>query len=262
MNLENKVVVVTGGSAGLGEQICYQAAKKGAIVVTCARRTNLIEQVKENCKALSGKPAYALQLDVSSPDSVEAFMEQLTAEVGAVDVLVNNAGFGIFTDFLTFDMAEAYKMFEVNILGMMVVTQKIALLMAERQKGQIINIASMAGKMATAKATVYAATKFAVIGFSNALRLELKPFNIAVTTVNPGPMRTDFFDKADPSGNYLDSIGAFVIQPEKLAKAIVRSMSHPKREINQPVAMEVAARFYNLFPHIGDFLAGGLFNKK
>ncbi len=86
--------------------------------------------------------------------------------------------------------------------------------MAERRQGHIINIASMAGKMATAKSTIYSATKFAVLGFSNALRLELKPLGVAVTTVNPGPVATDFFDKADPSGSYLEKvINLFWIQP-------------------------------------------------
>ena len=111
-------------------------------------------------------------------------------------------------------------MFEVNILGMMVLTQKFAIDMAERRQGHIINIASMAGKMATAKSTVYSATKFAVLGFSNALRLELKPLGVAVTTVNPGPIETNFFDKADPSGSYLEKVGQIVLEPAKLAKYV------------------------------------------
>ena len=97
---------------------------------------------------------------------------------------------------------------------------------------------------------------------SNALRLELKPANIHVTTVNPGPIQTEFFDKADPSGQYLASLGNHVLDPKILAARIVRSMEHPVREINRPGYMEVAARFYTLFPAIGDFLAGGIFNKK
>ncbi|KAF1302936.1 SDR family oxidoreductase [Enterococcus saccharolyticus] len=262
MNLENKVVLVTGGSTGLGEQICYEAAKQGAIVVVCARRIHLIGQVKEHCMELSHKKAYAFQLDIANPDSIDSLMGKLKEEVGTVDVLVNDAGFGHFEDFVSFDMALARNMFEVNVLGMMLLTQRIAVEMLEQQAGHIINVASMAGKMATPKSTVYSATKFAVLGFSNALRLELKPFNIFVTTVNPGPIKTDFFDKADPSGNYLENVGAFILEAQPLAKQIVKSMLRPKREINRPMAMEVAARFYQMFPHIGDYLAGGLFNKK
>ncbi|WP_424684591.1 SDR family NAD(P)-dependent oxidoreductase [Enterococcus sp.] len=263
MDLTNKVVLVTGGSAGLGEQICYAAAKKGAIVVTCARRINLIGQVKETCAQLSGKPAFAFQLDIADPTSVASLLDKVATEVGPVDILVNNAGFGIFENFVDFQMTDVYKMFEVNLLGMMVLTQRIVIdMLAQNRSGQIINVASMAGKMATPKSTIYSATKFAVLGFSNALRLELKPAGIQVTTVNPGPVATEFFDKADPSGNYLDAMGNHVLDPVKLAERIVRSMERPKREINAPGYLEVAARFYTLFPQIGDFLAGGLFNKK
>ncbi|MGC6767696.1 SDR family NAD(P)-dependent oxidoreductase [Enterococcus sp. LJL128] len=261
-DLNDKIVVVTGGSAGLGEQICYGAARRGAIVVVCARRINLIGKVKETCEELSGKPAFAFQLDISDPENVDHVIERIQSEVGRPDVLVNNAGFGIFEDFLTTDLSIAHEMFRVNVLGMMVFTQKIALQMAEANSGHIINIASMAGKMATPKSTIYSATKFAVLGFSNALRLELKPLGIAVTTVNPGPIATEFFDKADPSGEYLESMGLFVLDPKKLGTEVARTMGTTRREINRPGIMEAAARFYTVMPHLGDLLAGTIFNKK
>lgn len=262
MDLTDKIVVVTGSSAGLGEQICYEAAKRGAIVVTCARRINLIGQVKERCIELSGKEAFAFQLDIADPESVESVLKKIAEEVGDVDVLVNNAGFGLFNDFVSFDLDVAKKMFDVNVLGMMYFTQKIALSMVNNEKGHIFNVASMAGKMATPKSTVYSATKFAVLGFSNALRLELRPSNVYVTTINPGPIATEFFDKADPSGSYLENLGNIVLDPQKLAKNIVNKIGKPTREINRPLIMAGASRFYDLFPHIGDLLAGGLFNRK
>ncbi|WP_291292236.1 SDR family oxidoreductase [Enterococcus sp.] len=262
MLLENKVVVVTGGSAGLGEQICYEAAKRGAIVVICARRSQLINKVKEECMALSGKPAYAFQLDIADPESVENLVASIRQKVGIVDILVNNAGFGVFQEFTQMPTETIRSMFEVNVLGMMVLTQQIALEMVDQGSGHIINVASMAGKIATPKTAVYSATKFAVLGFSNALRLELKPLGIHVTTVNPGPIETAFFDQADPSGSYLASLGTFVLDPTKLAKTIVKAMIRPKREINRPQVMGIAAKFYTLFPNVGDYLAGSLFNKK
>ena len=255
MDLTNKVVVVTGGSAGLGEQICYEAAKQGAVVVVCARRINLIGKVREQCAVLSGREAFSYQLDIADPESVERVVEAISAEVGSIDVLVNNAGFGLFENF-------ARQMFDVNVLGMMTFTQKVAIKMIEAGQGHIINVASMAGKMATAKSTVYSATKFAVLGFSNALRLELKPLGIAVTTVNPGPIQTEFFDKADPTGTYLAAVDKIVLDPTKLAREVVGSMGTSRREINRPFVMEAAARFYTLFPHLGDFIAGNILNKK
>lgn len=261
-SIAGKIVVVTGGSSGLGEQIAYAAAKRKAIVVVCARRIQLVGKVREACANLSGQPAFGFQLDIANPDNVEEVYQKIKKEVGAVDVLVNCAGFGKFDHFVDMDPTLIQKMFEVNVLGLMVLTQKIALDMIEKRDGQIINVASMAGKMATAKSTIYSATKFAVLGFSNALRLELKPYNIKVLTVNPGPIKTSFFDKADPTGSYLENVDWIVLDPVKLAEEIVTSIGTNRREINKPAVLEVASVFYTLFPHVGDFLAGGLFNKK
>ena len=163
---------------------------------------------------------------------------------------------------LDFDMAIAERMFRVNVLGLMYMSKYVALHMAERRRGAIINIASIAGKIATPKASVYSATKFAVLGYSNALRLELKPLGISVLTVNPGPVRTDFFDIADESGHYLDSIGALSLNPEIVAEKVVKSIGTSRRELNLPEYMQLAHHLYELCPRLGDYLAGGIFNKK
>lgn len=260
--LTNQIVLVTGASSGLGEQICYEAASKGAIVVACARRMHLLTKVRERCVQISGKPAFAFELDVSNQLSIDHVLADVQKKVGSIDVLVNNAGFGLFEQFMAIDFVVAKKMFEVNVLGMMYLSQTIAIQMAEQKQGHIINIASMAGKMATAKSTIYSATKFAVIGFSNALRLELKPLGIFVTTVNPGPIHTNFFEQADPTGNYLKTVDCFALDANRLAKEIVSSMKTARREINRPFIMESAARLYQFFPKIGDIIAGGLLNKK
>lgn len=262
MKLKDKVVLVTGGSTGLGEQICYEAAKQGAIVVVSARRVDLLEEVKRKCENLSQNKAYAIPVDMANPKSIHALIDTVRTTVGTVDILVNNAGFGTFEDFVSVDFEEARKMFEVNLFGMMYLTQALVIEMLPKKQGHIINLASMAGKMATPKSTIYSATKFAVIGFSNALRLELKPFNIHVTTVNPGPIQTNFFDLADPTGEYLANVDLFVLDAKKLAEEIVRNMIRPKREINRPCVMAIAAKFYTVFPRIGDYLAGGIFNQK
>lgn len=261
-SLKDKIILITGGSSGLGEQIAYEAAKNGAIVIVCARRLELLADITQKCEQLSGNRAYAFQLDVADFENSEQVCKRIYAQIGPVDILVNCAGFGIFEDFTKMDMTTTTKMFQVNVLGLMYLTQTIAIEMVERGQGQIINIASQAGKVATPKSAVYAATKAAVISFSNALRLELKPIGIVVTTVNPGPIATNFFSQADPSGQYLESVDRFVLQPEKLAKKTVAVMGTKRREMNDPWLMNTASKLYILFPHIGDFLAGSVFNKK
>ncbi|MGY3778273.1 SDR family NAD(P)-dependent oxidoreductase [Isobaculum melis] len=261
-DLTGKVVCITGGSAGLGEQIAYQAAKAGAVVIVCARRLHEIERVKNNCQILSNQAAFAYELDVAEPMQIKAVVETIKNEVGTIDILVNNAGFGHFENAVDFDMDLAEKMFRVNVLGLMYMCQLVALEMLDQKTGHIINIASQAGKMATQKSAIYSATKFAVLGYSNALRLELKPAGIHVTTVNPGPISTNFFEIADQSGDYLSKVDMIVLNPEKVAEKIVRIMGTSKRELNLPKLMEAASKMYQLFPHIGDFLASSLFNKK
>ena len=261
-NLAGKVVLITGASSGLGESIAYEVSKKGGRVILCSRREEELSTCLKKCEEISGQTGTFYQMDISDYDQVEEVLENIKIDFDQVDVLVNCAGIGLFESFLESDFSDTEKMFSINVMGLIYLTQKIGLLMAEKKSGHIINIASQAGKMATPKSSIYAATKFAVIGFSNSLRLELKPLGISVTTVNPGPIRTPFFDLADPSGTYLDSVGKLVLDPEILARKIVKSMGTYKREINSPFIMELGSRAYQLFPHVGDYLAVNLFDKK
>ena len=134
--------------------------------------------------------------------------------------------------------------------------------MKESRKGHIINIVSMAGLIATGKSSLYSATKFAAIGFSNALRLELMLYGVYVTTVNPGPIRTAFFDQADPDGVYLQSVERFLLEPDAVAKKIVKIIGKNKRELNLPILLNLAHKFYTLFPKLADKFAGETFNYK
>lgn len=261
-NLTGKTVFITGASSGIGEEMAYEAARQGAKVILSARREDKLNAVKKRCDAISGVSASVFKLDVSDPDSIDQTVNRIIKEMSTIDVLINNAGFGNTSEFLSFDMKKAESMFRVNVLGLFYVTQLVALHMAENKSGHIINVASIAGKVATPKTAVYSASKFAVIGFSNALRLELRPLNIQVTTVNPGPVDTDFFDQFDPEGDYLGKVKSFVLTPEKVAKKAINSIGTKRREINLPASMGVAAYLYQIFPSIGDFLTVTLFDKK
>ena len=181
---------------------------------------------------------------------------------GRIDVFINNAGFGEFKSYDNYTSQEVRDMFDINTLATMTFSRLIAEKMVEQGYGHIINIASMAGKIATANSSVYAATKFAVIGFSDALRIELADKGVYVTTVNPGPIETSFFDQADPSGAYLESVKKFVLSPKYVAKKIIRILGKNKREVNLPRLLAVAYKGYTLFPTIADYLARTSFNYK
>ncbi|HHT73786.1 MAG TPA: SDR family oxidoreductase [Firmicutes bacterium] len=260
--LAGKVVLITGGSGGLGERVAYRAAEKGAQVIVGARRLDKLVHVRDRCAELSGKEAHAVAVDMADPVQIKAAVAEALARFGTIDVLVNNAGFGYFAEAVDLDMDVAERMFRVNVLGLMHITKLVAQTMKERGRGHIINIASQGGKTATPKSTCYSGTKAAVIAYSNALRLELKPHGVYVTTVNPGPINTDFFSAADQSGDYLKRVGFILLDAERVADRIVQAMERPRREINLPRVMELGARLYALCPHLGDFLVENMFNLK
>ena len=118
--------MITGASSGMGEQIAYQAAKKGAIVIGCARRIEKLEEVVATCRRISGNDAYAFQVDVSIPNQIERVVEKVESSIGPIDVLVNDAGFGLMKEALDFDMAIAERMFRVNVLGLMYMSKYVA----------------------------------------------------------------------------------------------------------------------------------------
>lgn len=153
-------------------------------------------------------------------------------------------------------------MFEVNTFALMNLSRLFGEQMKQAGHGHIVNLVSTAGLIASAKSSLYSATKFAGIGFSNALRLELMPYNVYVTTVNPGPIKTAFFDKADPDGSYVKAVDKYILEADVVAKQIVDNFGNKKRELTMPFALKAAHKLYTLFPNIGDKLASKMFNYK
>lgn len=260
--LREKIVVITGASGGLGKEIAIETAKQGAKVVLLARSLNKLVALRQRLIDTYHIEAYVFQLDVVNPSDVQDVFERIVREVGEVDVLVNNAGYGLFKEASDIDTSEAEDMFAVNVLGLMACTSCVLPVMKRRQTGHIINIASQAGKMATPKSSLYSATKFAVLGYSNALRMEMSKDDVLVMTVNPGPIATDFFDTADESGTYLKSIEKFVLKPDDVARKIVKAMLTTKREINLPSWMNLVSKVYYLFPRTTELLGKRAFFKK
>lgn len=134
--------------------------------------------------------------------------------------------------------------------------------MKNRRSGHIINIASQAGKIATPKSSVYAATKHAVLGFTDSLRMEAEQHGIFVTAVNPGPIRTNFFHIADQSGEYVKNVERWMLSPEKVAKRVVSIMMTPTREVNMPRWMNIGSQLYRLFPSVVEKVGKRAFFKK
>ena len=185
---------------------------------------------------------------MSDTDQVQEVFQRIFDTIGEIDILVNNAGFGIFREAHEATMDEIKGMFDVNVVGLMACTSMVLPKMRERRFGHIINIASQAGKIATPKSSVYSATKHAVLGYTNALRMELADYNVQVTSVNPGPIATNFFNIADEKGTYVKNVQRFMLQPEYVAQKVVDSMLTKTREINLPRLDEYGKRCVCPFP--------------
>lgn len=254
MSLKQKKIIITGASTGLGKQIAFSAARQGAALILLARNREKLSAVASECLQMGAPTARYYEVDLQSAEQIDGFLDELQVEKIVADILVNNAGHGYNQDFLSLDFTLARAMFEVNVLALMYLSQKIVMQMLSKGSGHIINIASLAGKVASPQSAVYAASKAAVISFSNSLRLELKPMNIQVSTVNLGPMDTSFFDDFDPDKKYLQRVEMIALQPDRVADKVIQLMNNPKRELNLPVSLHIATRLSQICPALSEWV--------
>ena len=184
---KKKTALVTGGSSGMGKEIAKRLLGDGFQVYVAARRV-------EQMEGLVKLGARALRLDISKDEDIKAAVDTILNEVDGVDVLVNNAGFGLYGPIENIAIDEARYQFEVNVFGPARLTQLLVPAMRRKGAGTIVNITSMGGKIYTLLGGWYHATKHALEGWSDCLRLELAPFGIRVVVVEPGLIETDFGD--------------------------------------------------------------------
>ncbi|MET3557576.1 short-subunit dehydrogenase [Streptococcus rupicaprae] len=250
-----RTILITGATGGLAQAI-VRLLPEDELILTGRSLTKL--------SALYGlRPkTKLLAVDLTDPEAIDQMVAQLDQAGVKIDILINNAGYGDFKAFDQVNDGDVRSMFEVDVFALMQLSRLIGQRMKEVRKGHIVNIASVLGLMATSKASVYSAAKFAVTGFSSALRLELADSGVYVTTVNPGPIRTGFFDQADPTGTYLKRVERYVLEPDQVAARIVQILGRNKRDLTLPFSLKLAHGLYTLFPRIGDYLARKVFNYK
>lgn len=181
----NKIALVTGASSGIGLDACLRLLQKGYTVYGAARRTELMKEIKDNGGNI-------LRLDLCDEKSIEECVKTILDTEGKIDVLVNNAGFGLGGSIEDIPLEEARNQFEVNVFGLISLIQKVLPSMRNQRSGKIINISSMAGRFATPFSGWYHGTKYCVEALSDSLRLEVAPFGIKVVIIEPGLIQTDW----------------------------------------------------------------------
>lgn len=260
--LKNRLVIITGASSGIGEQMAYKVAESGGSLILLARRMERLKEIAERIQTKYHASCDIKSLDIRDLTSVRKTFEEILSEHEQIDVLVNNAGVGVFRSFEEASLEEMEWMFEVNVYGLMACTKYVLPRMLDQRSGHIINIASQAGKLGTPKSSFYAATKHAVLGFTNSLRLEVADRGIYVTAVNPGPIQTPFFETADTSGKYVQNVEKWMLAPDDVAEKVVRLMMTNKRELNLPWWMELGSLLHRLAPNLFERLAKNGFSQK
>ena len=190
LQLEGKVCVVTGASSGIGEATALRLSAAGAAVVLAARRRDRLESLAERIGSEGGR-ALPVEVDITDERQARELIERTTSDLGRLDVLVNNAGVMLLGPVYEADTEEWRRMVDVNLMGLLYSTHAVLPIMREQGSGHVVNVSSVAGRVARAGSAVYNATKWAVGAFSEALRQEVLHFNVRVTIIEPGMVVTE-----------------------------------------------------------------------
>lgn len=236
-------MVITGASSGIGRAAALELARRGANLVIGARRAELLEEVARECRAL-GVECVPVVTDVTSRDHCR----ELIAAAPRIDVLVNNAGFATFDAIESAQPDDLEAMMQTNYFGAVWCTQAALPQMLARGEGTIVNVASIAGLMGYARMGGYCATKFAMIGFSEALRDEVIGRGVRVALVCPGTTDTQFFVKAERGKMPGASRLILAVRPERVARAVADAAEDGKFRRIIPAMAAAFVKLKELFP--------------
>ncbi|MFD2245499.1 SDR family NAD(P)-dependent oxidoreductase [Pontibacter ruber] len=257
-DFRNKVVLITGGARGLGLVMARQLAEEGARLVLCSRDRTQLENARMEL-AGSGADVLVVECDVTDQDQVNGMIDDVQNNFGPIDVLINNAGIisaGPVTEMTVQEFDEAMK---VHFWGPLYTTLAVLPAMRARGGGRILNISSIGGKLGVPHLVPYSASKFALRGFSEALRAELKKYNIIVTTATPGLMQTGSPRHATVKGQHkkeyalfklMDSSPLTSITAEQSAREILDACRHGDAEVTTSLPAKFGSLLHSLTPEL------------
>ncbi len=230
-----KVILITGASSGIGREAAILLGRQGHRVYAGARRLERMADLAER----AGGDVTAVEMDVSKGDDNKRVVDQVIEAEGRIDVLINNAGFGLYGPIEDLPIDDARYQFEVNLFGLAHLTQLVLPHMRSQGSGRIVNVSSMVGKVFMPLAAWYDATKHALEGWSDCLRYETAPFGIQVVLIEPGAIKTEFDDVRMAQLEALPADSAYRSQIEKFKKLV-----DAPPDLDRQTPPEVVARVY------------------
>ena len=243
MRWEGATVVVTGASRGIGRAVALAASAKGARVGLIARTADDLQAVLAE---VGGGGAWAAA-DVGDPAALTGAIRAVEAELGPTDILVANAGIGAYGAFADLTEEEAERVVRVNVLGTVHALRAVVPGMVERRRGHLVTIGSIAGRIGSPFEAVYAASKFAGVGLSEAIAVEVAQYGVGVSVVNPGPVATHF---GEARGHPYDRARPRPVPPEEVARAVVRAVERDRGEVYVPGSFRPAVVIRHLVPPV------------
>jgi NADP-dependent 3-hydroxy acid dehydrogenase YdfG len=263
--LANKVILITGASSGFGADAARLFAREGCIVVLTARRLDRLTTLAEQIRAAGGQ-ALEMTLDVTRQSQIDKTVRTVLDTFGRIDILFNNAGFGRLDWLETLEpAADIDSQIDTNLRGLIQVTRAVLPSMLARRSGTIINMSSVAGLLPAPMYSIYAATKFGVRGFTDALRREVVSFGIQVCGIYPGPAVTQFGQFASADAAIKKNIkvpGWIYMSSDFVARRIVRLAKRPRRTVVLPWWFIPLKGINTLFPGLVDWFLQIAFVKR
>jgi short-subunit dehydrogenase len=255
-SLNGKVILITGASSGFGEDAARLFAKEGCRVVLAARRLERLQALAEEIQA-SGGEAVSIPVDVNESAEIQLMVQTVLDLYGKIDILFNNAGFGAMDWFENLTPQRHIEtLVRVNLTGTMLVTHAVLPHMLQRRSGHIINMASVAGLIASPLITTYSASKHGVRAFTDALRREVAPFGIKVSGIYPGPAETEFGShlSKQPTRERINKLVDLRMTSKYVARRVVEVARNPRRSLVIPWWFRVITTLDTLFPVIVDWI--------
>ncbi|WP_028593977.1 3-ketoacyl-ACP reductase [Paenibacillus assamensis] len=225
MEFKNKVALITGAGKGIGKAIAHALAKEGTNLGLIARTSADLEKLQAELQEQYGIRVSIVSADIANQESVDQAVAALVGELGQVDILINNAGTATFGTLVDMDPKEWERIIQVNLMGTYYVTRAVLPHMISQNSGNIINVASTAGERGFATGSAYNASKFAVMGMTEALMQEVRKFNIRVTALTPSTVNTELATNAGLKIGDEDRM----MQPEDVAELALATLKLPAR---------------------------------